>query len=170
TAGTMKLSLSERCAPGCWVLTKPRRGTAKPGIARVLEIIQAQGSNARIRGLADYVSIEDYRIGDVHPFYEMPRVYSTSIVRADILGMACVAHNCKDNKCSLTSVCTVRQEAELSKQQRKRVAHRNTDDLVLNIGQMRSSRDLSKYYPSIPPTDRESIIHSSAEKLYNKRK
>lgn len=35
---------------------------------------------------------------------------------------------------------------------------------------MRSSRDLSKYYPSIPPTDRESIIHSSAEKLYNKRK
>ncbi|KAI5825258.1 hypothetical protein K523DRAFT_251457 [Schizophyllum commune Tattone D] len=157
---------SVKCTRGDWVLTA-RRDTDTPQLARIQEIVYQHGKSPALL-------VHDYTVGGVHPYYEMPMVRPKPSLRVisgeDIRCPVSVVHNCKDNQCPLSSTHIVRQESEHTQQRARRVVHRNIDDLILNTGQMRSSKVVGKLAAPAPSLDRQSIVVAAATKLLEKKK
>ncbi|KAI0311752.1 hypothetical protein OF83DRAFT_1068284, partial [Amylostereum chailletii] len=60
----------------------------------------------------------------------------------DVLCIVNVQHNCMDHNCPLASTRTVWQERERTQVCLLEVAHKPTDDFIINTGQMRHSKHL----------------------------
>uniref|UniRef100_D8QAN3 Uncharacterized protein n=1 Tax=Schizophyllum commune (strain H4-8 / FGSC 9210) TaxID=578458 RepID=D8QAN3_SCHCM len=157
---------SVNCTRGDWVLIA-RRDTDTPQLARIREIVYQHGKS-------HVILVHDYTVGGVHPYYEMPTVHPKPSLRVisgeDIRCPVSVVHNCKDNQCPLSSTHIVRQESEHTQQRARRVVHHNIDDLILNTGQMRSSKVVGKLAAPAPSLDRQSIVVAAATKLLEKKK
>ncbi|THU94455.1 hypothetical protein K435DRAFT_860504 [Dendrothele bispora CBS 962.96] len=173
---SMFLANGDRCHWNSWVVWRGSLAEGMPlttCIGQIVELVSF--ARKAVEGpLVDFATIRRSLVGGTHPVYHMPRPQSVEeyfiIKPKDIICIANVQHNCHDRKCPVTRTKTTILERERSTQKVLEVVHSNSEDVILNTVQMRSSAYIRPFSRRTPRENRESIIQNAVGMELQSRK